>query len=109
MTAEMKLTLKDAKLALKVSKRSLTRASGDFHNACKELDKNKDAVSTKKVRLAAALLESLETVNAKVLQNTRFVKVYRSQKLCRNNQSHKRCGNASGISLPTKVLRMQAD
>ena len=60
MASEMKLTLKDAKLALKVSRSSLTRASGDFYNACKELDKHKDTVSTKKVRLAAALLKSQE-------------------------------------------------
>ena len=33
-----------------------------------------------------------------MLQIARFVKVYRSHKLCRNHHSHKGCGNASGIS-----------
>ena len=32
------------------------------------------------------------------LHEARFVKVYRSQKLCRNVPSHNSCGNASGIS-----------
>ena len=41
-----------------------------------------------------------------VLQ-ARFVKVYRPQKLCGNSHFHKGCGNASGVSLPKKVLGMQ--
>ena len=36
------------------------------------------------------------------IQNARFVKVYRSHKLCRNVPSHSSCGNASGISPSNK-------
>ena len=48
MAAEMKLNLKDAKLGLKVSRSSLTKANSEFDGACKELDRHKDAAMTKK-------------------------------------------------------------
>ena len=61
--AEMKLELKTAKLALKVSRSSLTKANTEFNMACQELDKNKEAQKTKKIRLAATLIECLEVLN----------------------------------------------
>ena len=37
----------------------------------------------------------------------RFVKVYRSDKLCGNDHSHKFCGNAAEkLAVPTKVAGM---
>ena len=44
----------------------MTKANSEFDGACKELDKHKDAAMTKKVRLAATVMESLETLNAKI-------------------------------------------
>ena len=41
------------------------------------------------------------------MQEARFVKVYRSDKLCGNNHSHKVCGNAvEKLAVPTNVAGM---
>ena len=44
--ATVKLDLKTAKLALKVSKTTLTKASGEFEWAVEQLERNKDAART---------------------------------------------------------------
>ena len=47
-----------------------TKASSEFEGACKDLDKNTDAALTKRVRLAASVMENLENVNLKVKKMT---------------------------------------
>ena len=66
MAAERKLDFKSAKIALKVTKSAVTKASTEFENSCKEIEKNSEAAHTKKVRLAASVMENLENVNLKV-------------------------------------------
>ena len=61
--AEIRQELKFAKLALKVS-----RANTEFDKACQELDKNKEAPKTKKIRLAATLMECLEILNMRIIK-----------------------------------------
>ena len=66
MAAEGKLDFKSAKIALKVTKSALTKASSEFENSCKDIQKNAEAVHIKRVRLAASVMESLDNVNQKV-------------------------------------------
>ena len=71
MAAEGKgLDLKSAKIQLKVTKSALTKASSEFETACKDMEKNSDAAHSKKVRLAASVMENLENVNQKVKKMT---------------------------------------
>ena len=67
MAAEGKgLDFKSAKIQLKVTKSALTKASSEFESACKDMEKNSDAAHTKKVRLAASVMENLENVNQRM-------------------------------------------
>ena len=64
----MATTLKSAKQGLKYYKGSLTRAISEFEAAIKELDKEKDnatITTSKKIRLAAAVMEKMDNMNAK--------------------------------------------
>ena len=67
MAAEGKgLDFKSAKIQLKVTKSALTKASSEFETSCKDMEKNSDAAHTKKVRLAASVMENLENVNQRM-------------------------------------------
>lgn len=66
MAVKVKLDLKTAKLALKVSRTALTKAVSEFDWACQELDRNKDTAKTRKIRLAATLIDTLESLNMRV-------------------------------------------
>ena len=61
--------LKSAKLGLKVSKGALTKAIGEFGEAVKNLKKEKDIATvtiSKKIRLAAGVMEKLESMGLKM-------------------------------------------
>ena len=62
MAADKKLDLKTALQALKVSRSALTKANSEFDWACQELDKHIYTAKTKKIRLAATLMDCLETL-----------------------------------------------
>ena len=64
--ADKKLDFKSARIALTVSRTALTKAEKEFEINCKDFKKNSEASQTKKVRLAACVMESLEGVNLKV-------------------------------------------
>ena len=70
MAAQGKLDFKSAKIALKVTKSALTKASSEFESSCKDIQKNAEAAHIKKVRLAASVMENLENVNQKVKKMT---------------------------------------
>ena len=70
MAAEGKLDFKLAKIALKVTKSALTKASSEFENSWQDIEKNSEAAHTKRVRLAASVMENLENVNQKVKKMT---------------------------------------
>ena len=62
------MDLKTAKLCLKVSKAGLTKAISEYERAGEQFEKNKDAAvaRSRRVRLAATLIEVLDTINLKV-------------------------------------------
>ena len=66
--AAVKMDLKTAKLCLKVSKAGLTKAISEYERAGEQFEKNKDAAvaRSRRVRLAATLIEALDTINLKV-------------------------------------------
>ena len=70
--ASVKMDLKTAKLSLKVSKVGLTKAISEFERVGEQFEKNKDAAvaRSRKVRLAATLIEALDTINLKVKKMT---------------------------------------
>ena len=66
MAETKKLDFKSARIALTVSRSALTKAEKEFEINCKDIQRNSDASQTKKVRLAACVMEALEGVNLKV-------------------------------------------
>ena len=64
----MATDFKSAKQGLKYYKGTLTKAIGEFETAVKELDKEKDNATitlSRKIRLAAAVMEKLENMGLK--------------------------------------------
>ena len=64
----MATTFKSAKQGLKYYKGTLTKAISEFEAAIKELDKEKDNATitlSRKIRLAAAVMEKLENMGLK--------------------------------------------